>query len=262
MNDGTVQVRVDGNGIANITLNRPEVHNAFDDNVIARLTRELRSLSEDDDVRVVVLGARGKSFCAGADVNWMTRMAEFSEAENLADASSLAELLYTLDSLAKPTIALVQGAAMGGGVGLICACDIAIATQSAFFAISEVRLGLIPSVISPFVINAIGESRSRRYFLTGERISAQEAQRIGLVHDVVPDEALAVRGETFINMLLEGGPKAQTESKALISAVHGKPIDQSMAVDLAKRIARVRVSEEGQEGMAAFKGKRKPEWPE
>lgn len=262
MNDGTVQVRVDGNGVANITLNRPEVHNAFDDNVIARLTRELRSLSEDDDVRVVVLGARGKSFCAGADVNWMTRMAEFSEAENLADASSLAELLYTLDSLAKPTIALVQGAAMGGGVGLICACDIAIATQSAFFAISEVRLGLIPSVISPFVINAIGESRSRRYFLTGERISAQEAQRIGLVHDVVPDEALAVRGETFINMLLEGGPKAQTESKALISAVHGKPIDQAMAVDLAKRIARVRVSEEGQEGMAAFKEKRKPDWPE
>jgi len=262
MNYGTVQVRVDGNGVANITLNRPEVHNAFDDNVIARLTRELRSLSEDDDVRVVVLGARGKSFCAGADVNWMTRMAEFSEAENLADASSLAELLYTLDSLAKPTIALVQGAAMGGGVGLICACDIAIATQSAFFAISEVRLGLIPSVISPFVINAIGESRSRRYFLTGERISAQEAQRIGLVHDVVPDEALAVRGETFINMLLEGGPKAQTESKALISAVHGKPIDQAMAVDLAKRIARVRVSEEGQEGMAAFKEKRKPDWPE
>ena len=238
------------------------MHNAFDDNVIARLTRELRSLSEDDDVRVVVLGARGKSFCAGADVNWMTRMAEFSEAENLADASSLAELLYTLDSLAKPTIALVQGAAMGGGVGLICACDIAIATQSAFFAISEVRLGLIPSVISPFVINAIGESRSRRYFLTGERINAQEAQRIGLVHDVVPDEALAVRGETFINMLLEGGPKAQTESKALISAVHGKPIDQAMAVDLAKRIARVRVSEEGQEGMAAFKEKRKPNWPE
>lgn len=262
MNDGTVQVRVDGNGVANITLNRPEVHNAFDDNVIARLTRELRLLSEDDDVRVVVLGARGKSFCAGADVNWMTRMAEFSEAENLADASSLAELLYTLDSLAKPTIALVQGAAMGGGVGLICACDIAIAAQSAFFAISEVRLGLIPSVISPFVINAIGESRSRRYFLTGERINAQEAQRIGLVHDVVPDEALAVRGETFINMLLEGGPKAQTESKALISAVHGKPIDQAMAVDLAKRIARVRVSEEGQEGMAAFKEKRKPDWPE
>jgi len=262
MNDGTVLVRVDGKGIASITLNRPEVHNAFDENVIARLTRELRALSEDDDVRVVVLGARGKSFCAGADVNWMTRMAEFSEAENLADASSLAELLYTLDSLAKPTVALVQGAAMGGGVGLICACDIAIAAQSAFFAISEVRLGLIPSVISPFVINAIGESRSRRYFLTGERISAHEAQRIGLVHDVVPDEALAVRGETFINMLLKGGPKAQTEAKALISAVHGKPIDQAMAVDLARRIARARVSEEGQEGMVAFKEKRKPDWQE
>jgi len=260
MNEGNVLVRVDDNGVASVTLNRPEVHNAFDENVIARLTKELRSLADDEDVRVVVLSARGKSFCAGADVNWMKKMAGYSEEENLADAAALAELLYTLDALAKPTVALVQGGAFGGGVGLICACDIAIAAENAVFAISEVRLGLIPSVISPLVINAIGESRSRRYFLTGERINSGEAQRIGLVHDVVPNEALAVRGETFVNMLLEGGPQAQTEAKALINAVHGKPIDQKMAADLALRIARVRVSAEGQEGLSAFQEKRKPNW--
>ncbi len=260
MPEGNVLVTVDGKGVATITLNRPEVHNAIDDEAIERLTRELRMLGDDEDVRVVILTARGPTFCAGADLNWMKRTAEFSESENLQDASAMAEMLLVLDTVPKPTIALVQGPAYAGGVGLICACDIAIAARSASFAITEVRLGLIPSVISPFLINAIGESYARRYFLTGERISATEAERIGLVHEVVPDEALAVRGETFVKMLLQAGPTALTEAKALIAAVHGRPLDNEMFVDLANRIARVRVSDEGQEGMGAFLEKRKPRW--
>ncbi len=260
MPEGNVLVTVDGKGVATITLNRPEVHNAFDDEAIERLTRELRMLGDDEDVRVVILTGRGPTFCAGADLNWMKRTAEFSESENLQDASAMAEMLLVLDTLAKPTIALVQGPAYAGGVGLICACDIAIGARSASFAVTEVRLGLIPSVISPFLINAIGESYARRYFLTGERISASEAERIGLVHEVVPDEALAVRGETFVKMLLQAGPTALTEAKALIAAVHGRPLDNEMFVDLANRIARVRVSDEGQEGMGAFLEKRKPRW--
>ncbi len=260
MPEGNVLVTVDGKGVATITLNRPEVHNAIDDEAIERLTRELRMLGDDEDVRVVILTARGPTFCAGADLNWMKRTAEFSESENLQDASAMAEMLLVLDTVPKPTIALVQGPAYAGGVGLVCACDIAIAARSASFAITEVRLGLIPSVISPFLINAIGESYARRYFLTGERISASEAERIGLVHEVVPDEALAVRGETFVKMLLQAGPTALTEAKALIAAVHGRPLDNEMFVDLANRIARVRVSDEGQEGMGAFLEKRKPRW--
>ncbi len=260
MAEGTVLVTVDAKGVATVTLNRPEMHNAFDEDTIAILTRELRALGDDEDVRLVVLNARGESFCAGADLKWMKRTAEFSEAENLHDASALAELLLVLDTLSKPTLALVQGPAYAGGVGLTCACDIAIAARSARFAITEVRLGLIPAVISPFVINAIGESRARRYFLTGERIHSAEAERIGLVHEVVPDEALTVRGETFVKMLLQGGPHAQTEAKALIAAVHGRPLDNDMLVDLAKRIARVRVSDEAQEGMGSFLEKRKPRW--
>jgi len=260
MPEGTVLVTVDPKGVATVMLNRPEIHNAFDEETIAILTRELRALGDDEDVRVVVLNSRGASFCAGADLKWMKRAADFSEAENLQDASALAELLLVLDTLPKPTVALVQGPAYAGGVGLICACDIAIAAASACFAITEVRLGLIPAVISPFVINAIGESRARRYFLTGERIGSAEAERIGLVHEVVPDEALTVRGETFIKMLLQGGPNALSEAKALIATVHGRSLDNEVLVDLAKRIARVRVSDEGQEGIGAFLDKRKPGW--
>ncbi|MBR45435.1 MAG: enoyl-CoA hydratase [Rhodospirillaceae bacterium] len=260
MPEGHVLVTVDAKGVATITLNRPEKHNAFDDAVIAHLTRELRTLGDDENVRVVVLAARGPSFCAGADLQWMKRTAEFSESENLQDASAMAELLQILYTLPKPTVALIQGPAYAGGVGLICACDIAIAARSARFSITEVRLGLIPSVISPFLINAIGESYARRYVLTGERISSAEAERIGLVHEVVPDEALAVRGETFAKMLLKGGPESLREAKTLIKAVHGREVDSAMLVDLAKRIARVRVSDEAQEGMGAFLEKRKPRW--
>ena len=197
MPEGNVLVSVDTRGVATITLNRPEVHNAFDDETIERLTREFRTLGDDEDVRVVLLTARGKTFCAGADLNWMKRSAEFSEAENLNDASSLSELLQVLDALPQPTVALIQGPAYAGGGGLICACDIAIAARHARFSLTEVRLGLLPAVISPFVINTIGDSYARRYFLTGESIDSADAERIGLVHEVVPDEALTVRGDTL-----------------------------------------------------------------
>jgi methylglutaconyl-CoA hydratase len=259
MPEGSIVLTHQGE-IATITLNRPEIHNAFNDELVEKLTRELRLLSDDHDVRVVIVAARGPSFCAGADLNYMRRTAEATEQQNLADASALAEMLYLLDTLPKPTVALVQGAAIAGGVGLICACDVAVAAQSATFAISEVRLGLIPSVISPFVINAIGVRRASRLFLTGERIDAVEAERIGLVHDVVPDEVLAVRGETFVKYLLQGGPKAQAEIKALIDAVRSRPIDAYLAAETAKRIARVRASPEAREGMSAFLGKRKARW--
>ena len=260
MPEGNVLVSVDTRGVATITLNRPEVHNAFDDETIERLTRELRTIGDDEDIRVVLLTARGPTFCAGADLNWMKRSAEYSEAENLQDASALAELLQVLDSLPQPTVALIQGPAYAGGVGLICACDIAIAARHARFSLTEVRLGLIPAVISPFVINTIGDSYARRYFLTGESIDSADAERIGLVHEVVPDEALTVRGDTFVKLLLQGGPNAQAEAKNLIKAVHGRTLDGDMLVDMAKRIARIRVSDEGQEGINAFLEKRKPRW--
>lgn len=245
---------------ATITLNRPEIHNAFNGALIAALTRELKLLADDDDVRVVVLAARGKSFCAGADLNYMRGMAGNSEAKNFTDAEALAEMLHLLHALPKPTIALVQGAAIAGGVGLMSACDIAIAAENATFSIAEVRLGLIPSVISPFVINAIGARRASRYFLTGERFDAAEAERIGLVHDVVPDEALQVRGDALVKQLLQGGPQAQAEIKSLIDAVRDRPIERGLAAETARRIARVRVSTEAREGMSAFLEKRKSSW--
>lgn len=262
MGEGTVVVTTDARGVATVMLNKPEIHNAFDDALIARLTKELRALDDDEDVRIIVLTGRGKSFSAGADLNWMKKMAGFSEKENMADARALADLLFSLAGMSKPTLAVVQGPAYGGGVGLVCACDIAIAAQGAVFALTEVRLGLIPAVISPFVVGAIGARHARRYFITGERFDAQEAARIGLIHEAVTHDSLAARTESYVAALLEGGPVAQTEAKALIQAVNGKATDDALAKDLARRIARVRVSEEGKEGMAAFFDKRKARWQE
>jgi methylglutaconyl-CoA hydratase len=255
-----IQLSIDGEGVATLTLNRPEVHNAFDDHLIAGLTTRLRELDHTADVRVVVLAGNGKSFSAGADLNWMKRMAGFSEGENLRDAVALADLLHTLSALTKPTVARVQGAAYGGGVGLVAACDIAVASLSASFSLSEVRLGLIPAVISPYVIAAIGERQARRYFLTAERFDAQEALRIGLVHMVVEEAQLdeAVRG--LVGHLSKGGPRAQAAAKALISAVTNRPIDRKLVEDTADRIARIRVTAEGKEGVAAFLEKRPAGW--
>jgi len=247
-------------GVATMRMNRPDVHNAFDDVLIAALTAELRRLDQALDVRVIVLAANGKSFSAGADLNWMQRMAKYSKEENLRDAMALAGLMRTLDGLKKPTIARVQGAAFGGGVGLVACCDIAIASTEAAFSLSEVRLGLIPSVISPYVIAAIGEREARRYFLTAERFGAVEARRIGLVHDVVDSDALDEAVANIAEHLRKGGPQALAAAKKLIADVSRRPMDDALSAETARRIAAMRVESEGQEGLAAFVEKRKPNW--
>ena len=244
-----------------ITMNRPERHNAFDDQLIQELTEALRTMEADDMVRLVVLSGTGRSFSAGADLNWMKRMAGYSRDENVRDAMALGALMRTLAHLRKPTIARVQGAAYGGGVGLVACCDIAIATQNATFALSETKLGLIPAVISPYVIAAIGERAARRYFLTAERFEAADAWRLGLIHEIALDEAAMDEklGE-IVEKLLEAGPAAQREAKDLIRAVAHRPVTSELIQDTAERIARLRSSPEGREGVAAFLEKRKPSW--
>jgi methylglutaconyl-CoA hydratase len=260
MTDDIVRHSVAQNGCATLTLNRPDVHNAFDDRLIAQLTQRLRELEGNPQVRVVVLAAEGKSFSAGADLNWMKRMARYSEAENLRDAVALADLMHTLSALKKPTVARVQGAAYGGGVGLVACCDIAVGTTAASFSLSEVRLGLIPAVISPHVIAAVGERQARRYFLTAERFDAAEAVRIGLLHAVVDEAQLDAAVQGIVEQLLKGGPKAQAAAKDLIAAVVNRPVDRSLVEDTAERIARIRVTPEGREGIAAFLEKRAASW--
>jgi methylglutaconyl-CoA hydratase len=248
------------NAVAVITLARPDVHNAFDETLIAELTAAFVALDDDRDVRAVVLTGAGKSFCAGADLNWMKRMAAFGAKENLADANALATMLRTLYALSKPTIARVHGAAYGGGVGLVAACDIAVGAQDATFALSEARLGLIPATIAPYVIEAIGARQARRYFLSAERFTAAEAFRIGLLHDIVPVTELDARVNELLGALMAAGPVAQLECKALIRGVAHRPIDADVIAGTARHIAAVRASAEGKEGVAAFLRKRKPAW--
>lgn len=251
---------IDERGVARLTLTRAEVHNAFNDVLIAELAAALDGIGQDPRVRAVVLAAQGHSFSAGADLNWMKSMAGYSRAENMEDAQRLARLMRTLNELSKPTVALVQGPAYGGGVGLVACCDIVVAVEEAKFSLSEVKLGLIPSVISPYVVAKIGESASRRYFLTAEAFSSWEAERLGLVHEVVDRNALEARGRQIVDALLSGGPLAQRAAKDLVFAVAGKPVDESLVEETARRIADVRVSEEGREGVAAFLEKRRPKW--
>ena len=247
-------------GVGLVALNRPEVHNAFNETLIDELTKVLQALDADDSVRAVVLTGHGKSFCAGADLNWMKKMASFGPAENLADAQALALMLRTLNGLAKPTVACVRGAAFGGGVGLVACCDIAVAAHDATFSLSEAKLGLIPATISPYVIEAIGARQARRYFLSAERFTAAEAFRIGLVHDIVPEPELDTRINELLGALLVAGPMAQLECKALIRGVAHRPIDADVISGTAKHIAAVRSSPEGKEGVAAFLGKRPAKW--
>lgn len=247
---------------ATVTLNRPQIHNAFDEALIASLTAAFVSLDDDPDVRVVVLAGAGRSFCAGADLNWMKRMAQFGREENLVDANALAAMLRALYALSKPTIARVTGAAYGGGVGLIAACDIALGVPDAAFALSEAKLGLIPATIGPYVIETIGARNARRYFLTAERFGAAEALRIGLLHEVVEADAIDARIAALIDALKAAGPGAQLECKALIRGVSHRPIDDDVIAGTARHIAAVRASPEGREGVAAFLGKRKPRWME
>ncbi len=260
MNDRPVITQVDTRGIARVTLNRPEKHNAFDDAIIAELSAAFSSLAENPDVRAVVLASEGKSFSAGADLGWMRRMAQYDYADNLRDAEALAQMLKILYELPQPTIARVQGAAFGGAVGLVSCCDMAVANERASFSLSEVKIGLIPATISPYVIRAMGERACRRYFTTGERFDVEEAHRLGLVSEVAAGDTLDQALEQLLSSLLQNGPQAVRAAKALARDVSGRAIDGPLVADTCERIARIRVSDEGQEGLGAFLEKRSPRW--
>jgi methylglutaconyl-CoA hydratase len=246
--------------VTTVRVNRPDKHNAFDERLIAELTQAFRDLASDTAVRVAVLAANGQSFSAGADLDWMKRMSAMGRADNERDAMALSDLMEAIDRCPKPVVGVIQGAAFGGGVGLVACCDIAIATSSASFSLSEVRLGLLPAVISPYVAAAIGPRACRRYFLTAERFDSATAAKLGLVHRVVEPEALEAARDETIKQLLTGGPAAQASAKNLIRRVTGAPIDDTLRRDTAARIADARASAEGKEGIAAFLEKRKPNW--
>ncbi|MBS1142933.1 MAG: Enoyl-CoA hydratase/isomerase [Proteobacteria bacterium] len=246
--------------VATIWMNRPAVLNAFDEQLIAELARACDQLDADQSVRVVILGGRGKHFSAGADLNWMKRAAQFTHEQNVEDARKFAGMLRTLSEMSKPTIARVQGAALGGGTGLTAACDMAIASSDAVFSTSEVKFGIIPSAISPYVLRAIGPRHALRYFQSAERISAARALEIGLVGEVVAHEELDACIGKLVDALLQGGPLAQKAAKDLISTVNGKKIDNSISEETAQRIARQRATDEAKDGIAAFLEKRQPAW--
>ena len=246
--------------VATLWMDRPEVFNAFNEQLIDELTRACELLDKDASVRVVVLAGRGAHFSAGADLNWMRRAAEASEQENLEDARRFARMLRTLSGLSKPTIARVQGAALGGGTGLAAACDMAVASGDAVFSTSEVKFGIIPAVISPYVLRAIGPRQAMRYFQSAERISAERALAIGLVHEVASLEQLDAAVAALVKPLLAGGPLAQKAAKELINAVHGRPLDEATLEETAQRIARQRRTDEARDGVSAFLDKRPPAW--
>jgi len=255
----TLEIEMHGK-VATIWMNRPDVHNAFDEALIKELTAACKALDADVAVRVVILAGRGKSFSAGADLNWMKRAANNSVEENMADARGLAGMLRTLAEMKKPTIARVQGAALGGGTGLTAACDIAIASTKAVFATSEVRFGIIPSAISPYVVRAIGARQAYRYFQSAERIDAARARELGLVHEAVEPEALDAKVQEIVAALIQGGPLAQAAAKDLIRAVDNQPINDTLVEDTAHRIAHLRATAEAKDGIAAFLDKRQPGW--
>jgi methylglutaconyl-CoA hydratase len=246
--------------IATITLDRPELRNAFNDELIAEISAAMRHLGSHDSVRCIVLAANGPAFCAGADLNWMKRMAGYSRHENLADAGALAEMLHGLYACPKPTIAKVQGDVYAGGMGLVAACDMAVAVDSANFCLSEVKLGLIPATISPYVIRAMGARAAHRYFLTAERFGAAEALRIGFVHEVALPEQLDAKVDELAQALVSAGPEAVKACKRLVRHVAGQDISPALVARTVEGIADIRASAEGREGVQAFLQKRKPNW--
>jgi methylglutaconyl-CoA hydratase len=248
--------------VARITLSRPEVRNAFDDATIAELTQAFRLAGQADDVRVIVLDAQGPAFCAGADLNWMKRMAGYSDEENRKDAMALATMLHTLYTCPKPVIAQVQGDAYAGGMGLVSAADIVVAAEGVQFCLSEAKLGLIPATIAPYVIRAMGEQAARRYFVTAERFDARVALHLGLVHELTAVSDLAETVARLAQALAANSPNAVKECKKLVIDLAHRPIDDTLIADTAQRIARIRASEQGREGIASFLEKRKPSWLE
>lgn len=259
MNTELIQIERRG-GLATLWLNRPDKHNAFDEHLIAAITQGLQTLGADASIRSVVLAGHGKSFSAGGDLDWMRRAAGYSHEQNLADARGLATMLRTLAELPKPTIARVHGAALGGGMGLVCACDIAIASEAAVFAASEVRFGLIPATIGPYVLRAIGARQARRYFQSAERIDARRALEIGLVHEVVGAAALDSKIAELSASLATGGPAAQAAAKQFIAQIDGRTLDAGLMDETAEAIARIRATDEAREGLSAFLEKRHAAW--
>jgi len=251
-------VEKDSNGVAWVTLNRPEKYNAFNDQIIASLIEVLNGLEQDDSIIALVLKAEGKHFSAGADLKWMRSMAEKTEAENLQDARQLALLLSTLDNFSRPTIALVQGAAFGGALGLVCCCDIAIGTPDSHFCLSEVKLGLIPATISPYVIRTMGQRQSRHYFVTAELIDARTAQQLGILHTLSDNADQSV--QSLLQQIQNNSPQAVKAAKQLCLTCHNQPIDESIIEYTSQAIAEIRVSAEGQEGLNAFFDKRPASW--
>ncbi len=254
-------IRIDTQGpVARITLSRPEVRNAFNDDVIAELRAAFEAVGVHHDVRAVVLAAEGPAFCAGADLNWMRRMADYTREENIADAGQLAAMLKAIYECPKPTIAAVQGDVFAGGMGLVAACDMAVSVRTATYCLSEVKLGLIPATISPYVIRAMGARAAHRYFLTAERFSAQEAHRIGFVHELVDADALEAKVNELAQALVSASPAAVRACKKLVQDVAQREIDAALIEATVEGIADIRASEEGREGVASFLQKRKPSW--
>ena len=246
--------------VATVTLDRPDVRNAFNDATIAELALAFDELGRDEDVRAIILAANGPAFCAGGDLNWMKAMAGYSDAENYDDALKLADMLRTIYMCPKPVVARIQGDCYAGGMGLVAACDIAVAVDGANFCLSEVKLGLIPATISPYVIKAMGENAARRYFLTAERFTAQEAHRIGFIHELTSAADLDAKVAAIIKSLVTNSPNAVMEAKVLVRDMVNLPVSRELMADSARRIAAIRASAEGKEGVASFLEKRKPSW--
>ena len=247
-------------GVARITLARPEVRNAFDDALIAELGAAFGTLGKRSDIRAIVLAAEGPAFCAGADLRWMRRMADYDRAENMADAGKLAAMLRTIAECPKPTVARVQGDVYAGGMGLVAACDMAVSVDTAWFCLSEVKIGLVPATIGPYVLRAMGARAAQRYFLTAERFTAADAYRIGFVHEVVAADALDATVDGLLKALTGASPAAVTACKELIADLNGRPIDDALVARTVEGIADIRSSDEGREGVQAFLQKRKPSW--
>ena len=257
---GTLDIRRSSRFVAEVWLNRPEVRNAFNDGVITELIDAFRTLGADTELRVIVLAGRGTAFCAGADLSWMRAMAGYSWEQNHADAARLAEMLWTIYSCPVPVVGRIHGDCYAGGVGLAAVCDVLVAADSLHFCLSEARLGLLPATIGPYVVKALGEQASRRYFITAERFTAAEARALGFVHEVVPADALDAKVAEIVALLVANGPAAVKACKRLVQDVAGRPIDAALREHTARRIADIRASAEGREGVSAFLGKREPGW--